>query len=86
MIRKRPICQYTHYKYNNRNKQTINMNKEINYEKAVAQLEDIVRRMESGELDIDSLCEQLKTAKQLIKQCKDKLTKTDEQIKKLLDD
>lgn len=62
------------------------MNKEINYEKAVAQLEDIVRRMESGELDIDSLCEQLKTAKQLIKQCKDKLTKTDEQIKKLLDD
>lgn len=61
------------------------MAKEFNYEKSVAQLEDIVRKMESGELDIDSLCEQLKTAKQLIKQCKDKLTKTDTEIKKLLE-
>ena len=62
------------------------MEKEINYEKSVAQLESIVRRMELGEMDIDSLCSELKTAKQLIKQCKDKLTKTDEEIKKLLDE
>lgn len=62
------------------------MKKEFNYEKSVAQLEDIVRRMESGEMDIDSLCDELKTAKLLIKQCKDKLTKTDEEIKKLLED
>lgn len=54
------------------------------YEEAVAQLEDIVNKMESGELDIDSLCEQLKTAQKLIKLCRDKLTKTDEEVKKLL--
>lgn len=62
------------------------MKTDFNYEKSVAQLEDIVRKMESGELDIDSLCDKLKTAKQLIKQCKDKLTKTDEEIKKLLEE
>ena len=35
--------------------------KKFNYEEAVTQLETIVRKMESGELDIDSLCDQLKT-------------------------
>lgn len=58
--------------------------KEIKYEEAVAQLEEIVDKMENDELDIDQLSEQLKRAKQLVKLCKDKLTKTDEEIKKLL--
>ena len=48
------------------------------------QLEDIAAKMEHGQLDIDSLSEQLKTAQKLIKQCKDKLTKTDEDIRKIL--
>lgn len=58
--------------------------KEIEYEEAVAQLEEIVEKMENDELDIDQLSEQLKRAKELVKYCKDKLTKTDEEIKKLL--
>lgn len=58
--------------------------KEIKYEEAVAQLEEIVDKMENDELDIDQLTEQLKRAKELVKLCKDKLTKTDEEIKKLL--
>lgn len=62
------------------------MEQNFNYEHAMAQLSDIVKKMESGELDIDSLCQQLKTAKQLIMQCRDKLTKTDEEIKKLLEE
>ena len=62
------------------------MTKELNYEEAVKQLEDIVAKMENEELDIDRMSEQLKVAKRLIKSCKDKLTKTDEEIKKLLDD
>lgn len=60
------------------------MPKEQKYEAAMRQLEDIAAKMENGELDIDSLCEQLKTAQKLIKQCKDKLTKTDEDIRKIL--
>lgn len=58
--------------------------KEIKYEEAVAQLEEIVDKMENDELDIDQLSDQLKRAKELVKLCKGKLTKTDEEIKKLL--
>ena len=58
--------------------------KEIKYEEAVAMLEEIVDKMENDELDIDQLSDQLKRAKELVKLCKDKLTKTDEEIKKLL--
>lgn len=56
------------------------------YEQSLRQLEEIVSKMENDELDIDSLIKQLKTAQKLIRQCKDKLTKTDEEIKKILDD
>lgn len=59
--------------------------RKFNYEQAVEQLETIVGKMESGELDIDSLSEQLKTAKELIGKCRNKLQKTDAEIRKLLD-
>jgi exodeoxyribonuclease VII small subunit len=42
--------------------------------------------MENDELDIDTMSEQLKRAQILIKLCKEKLTKTDEEIKKILAD
>ena len=60
------------------------MKQEIKYEAAFAELQSIVRRMENDELDIDQMSEQLKRAQQLIKICKDKLTITDEEIKKIL--
>lgn len=62
------------------------MKKDIKYEEAVRRLEDIVDRMESGDMDIDTLGEQLKTAKELMKLCKDKLTKADLEVKKILDE
>lgn len=58
---------------------------EIKYEEAVRQLETIVDKLESNELGIDQLSSELKKAQQLIKLCKEKLTKTDNEIKKLLD-
>lgn len=60
------------------------MKQEMKYEQSFAELQAIVRRMENDELDIDQMSEQLKRAQQLIKLCKDKLTKTDEEIKKIL--
>jgi len=60
------------------------MSKEIKYEAAFAELQTIVRKMENDELDIDQMAEQLKRAQELIKLCKDKLTKTDEEIHKIL--
>lgn len=58
--------------------------KEQKYETAMKQLEEIVRKMENGELDIDSLAKELKHAQELIKLCKAKLTKTEEEIKKII--
>ncbi len=60
------------------------MSKDIKFEAAYAELQAIVRKMENDELDIDQMSEQLKRAQELIKLCKDKLTKTDEEIKKIL--
>ena len=57
---------------------------EFKYEEDLRQLEHIVEQMENDELDIDVMGEQLKRAQKLIKLCKDKLTKTDNEIKKIL--
>lgn len=62
------------------------MSKDIKYEAAYAELQAIVRKMENDELDIDQMAEQLKRAQELIRLCKDKLTKTDEEIKKILNE
>ena len=59
------------------------MNEEVKYEEALAQLETIVRKMEQNEYDIDEIAAQLKTAQRLIKFCKDKLTKTEEELQKI---
>lgn len=58
----------------------------MKYEEALRQLDEIVQKMENNEYGIDELTAQLKKAKELIKQCKDQLTKTDEDIKKILED
>ena len=54
----------------------------MSYEESLQKLETIVRKMENNEFSIDELAEQLKSAQQIIKQCKDKLSKTDSEIKK----
>ena len=59
------------------------MKQEQKYEEAFAQLQDIVRKMENDEYSIDEIAVQLKDAQRLIKFCKDKLTKTEEEISKV---
>ena len=56
----------------------------IKYEEALRQIEDIVTRLERGETDIDSLSAELKKAQRLIKMCREKLTKTNDEIKNIL--
>ena len=60
--------------------------KKETYTEAMARLEQIVSRIESNELDIDQLGENLKEAQKLIKFCKDKLYKADAEIKKMLEE
>ena len=57
--------------------------KTIKYEDAIRQLEDIVEKLENNELDIDEMPEALKRAQQLLKLCRARLTKTDEEIQKI---
>ena len=62
------------------------MEQQVKYEEAMRQLEEIVEKIENNELDIDQLTSQLKKAKELITLCKDKLVKTDEELKKILEE
>ncbi len=56
----------------------------MKYEEALAELERIVAHIENGQPDIDTLGQQLKRAQQLLKLCRDRLTKTDEEIAQIL--
>jgi exodeoxyribonuclease VII small subunit len=58
----------------------------MKYEEAIQELDAIVTRIENNQLDIDQLTAQLKRAKELIAFCKEILYKTDEEVKKLLED
>ncbi len=60
--------------------------KEINYEDAMRQLEETVQKMESGQLNVDSLSKELKTAQELIKLCREKLMKTEGEIQAIMQD
>ena len=57
---------------------------ETNYEEAVKELEGIVTQIENDELGIDELSEKLKRAHELLRLCKDKLTKTETDIRNIL--
>lgn len=58
----------------------------MKYEEALKQLEQIVGQLENGELGIEELTVKLKKAKELLQSCKEKLTQTDEDVKKILAD
>ena len=60
--------------------------KQMKYEEAISRLEEIVKKMENDELDIDQMAQQLKEAQQLIRLCKDRLTKVDADIKAVMDE
>lgn len=61
------------------------MEEKLTYEKAVKRLEEIVKRIEGGEMNIDSLTANLKEAKGLVEFCKEKLTNVEAEVKKCLD-
>jgi exodeoxyribonuclease VII small subunit len=60
------------------------MNYELKYEAALKQLEETVERMERGEMNLDDMGKEIKKAQELIKVCKDKLTKTEEEINAII--
>lgn len=57
---------------------------ELTYEAAMQSLENMAREMETGNVPIDQLATKLKEAQKLLAFCKDKLTKADAEVQKLL--
>ena len=60
--------------------------KELSYNEAYARLEEIEALIESNKLDVDELGDKLKEASALLKICKDKLFKVNEETKKILEE
>lgn len=56
----------------------------LTYEAAMTRLETLAREMEAGDVPVDLLATKLKEAQELLQFCKDKLTKADEEVQKLL--
>ena len=58
---------------------------EISYSAALAELEEILRTIEAGEADIDTLSSKVTRATELIKLCRARLTKVESQVKEILE-
>jgi len=63
-----------------------NLLKIMTYEEAYSELQAIISDIESGEISVDSLSEKVKRAAELIAFCKEKLTSTENDVQKILDD
>ena len=60
------------------------MKEELTYTEAFEQLQTIVTQMEHADISVDDLSENIKKASKLIKICRDKLTKTEEEVNKTI--
>jgi exodeoxyribonuclease VII small subunit len=60
--------------------------KEFSFNEAVVRIEEILKNIESGELDVDKLSEEVRTASELIRQCQKKLRTTEDEINNILKD
>lgn len=58
--------------------------KAVTYNEAMAEVEEILEKIENEELDVDDLAEKVKRVSVLLKICKDKLLKTNEQVEQTL--
>lgn len=54
------------------------------YEAAFKELQEIVQKIEAGDVDIDKLSDYIKRAGTLVKICETKLTETEEEVQILL--
>jgi len=60
--------------------------KKLSYQKALDELESIVKKIEQNEPDVDELNDMVVRAVELVKYCKAKLKTTEEQLKNNLEE
>lgn len=56
----------------------------ITYTEAFSELQQIVQEMENADISVDELSDKIKRCTMLIKLCKDKLTKTEAEIARIM--
>lgn len=61
------------------------MSKDPSYNEAIAEIEEILQRIETGELDVDELTDKVKRVAFLLETCKKKLKTTEREIQKVMD-
>lgn len=59
---------------------------EMTYNESVAELDAILRQMQSDNCDIDKLTAYTRRASELLRACRAKLTATDEELRKILEE
>lgn len=62
------------------------MNEQPTYTEAFEELQQIVADIEDGEISVDELSVKVKRASELIKLCKEKLSSTEEDVQKILEE
>ncbi len=60
--------------------------KTLSYSDAISEIEEILNQLEEGDMDVDILAEKVKRSTELIKICKLKLQKTEEEVNKILEE
>ncbi len=60
--------------------------KKVSFGEAVEEVEAILARLEAEEIDIDDLSREVKRAVELLKICREKLAKTDSEVRELVAD
>lgn len=59
---------------------------EITYTQAVTELEELVKKMQDPACSIDHLSQYTKRSKELLAICRQRLTATDEELKRILEE
>lgn len=57
---------------------------EISYKNAICEIEEIIGKMESEEMDVDELTSKVKRAALLLKFCREKLFDTESEVDKII--
>jgi exodeoxyribonuclease VII small subunit len=60
------------------------MTKKLSYAEAMAEIEEIINKIENDEFTVDDLADKVKRISSLIQFCKDKLRSTEEELDNIL--
>ena len=58
--------------------------KKRSYRESIEEVEAILEDIETGDVNIDDLADKIKSAAEILQECKDKLFRTEQEVEKIL--